>query len=396
MRTATAGERFPAPDPDVPELEGGLWVISGSGDGDHRKDRRRRLRQRRTLQAGLGLLAAAAFTVGLRVLGFRDVDPDLLAGVVVLTVLVQAALWLLPRLGVDERLEGWDPHYVVTPLLAASLLLGLYIYVAPEGRLLFLMAWLVGLQYAAGFLGFRGSLGLTVVMAGVYAWSVAARAGDLGLDLTLEAYHGASFLLVGVFAALLNGELKRSRRSTRRLHDQLIEHALSDPLTGLPNRRCFELHMEAEASRVHRYGGTCCVALLDVDGFKELNDTLGHSAGDQVLQEVGSLFREHARESDVLCRYGGDEFALLMPNTHHRDAWDALDRFRLFVERHPFSLRAARAEGRRPSGGGEVTVSVGLAALPAHATEVNDLLEVADRALYRAKEGGRNRVECGN
>ncbi len=156
----------------------------------------------------------------------------------------------------------------------------------------------------------------------------------------------------------------------------------TDDLTNLPNRRNFTEAAAAELVRARRSGRALAVALVDIDDFKEVNDTYGHSTGDRVLCGVADVLREHFREIDVAARLGGDEFAVLLPETDLAGAREAAERFVAALAGCEFG------EGRNRLRG--ITASAGIAA--AADLEIKVLLEAADRALYSAKRDGKNRV----
>ena len=166
---------------------------------------------------------------------------------------------------------------------------------------------------------------------------------------------------------------------------ELRRLATTDTLTGLPNRRSFIERMEQELSRFQRNGEPTAVLMLDLDHFKQINDRYGHAHGDAVLRHFASLVNESLRKMDMVGRLGGEEFAILMPDTD-------LDGARLFAER----LRKRLEQSPCPSEQGEisVTVSIGLTLFADQDLSYDPALARADEALYRAKELGRNRVEC--
>lgn len=185
---------------------------------------------------------------------------------------------------------------------------------------------------------------------------------------------------VGELLASFN-VLFRQRRS---LQEELERQALTDPLTELPNRRHFMDAAAQELARTARYGGTLAVLMLDVDHFKKVNDTYGHKVGDLVLQQLAKTCRSTLREIDIVARLGGEEFAVLLPNTDPGAALEVAER-----------LRLALAETKVPLEQGlpvRFTVSVGISSLADPATNIDTLLNLADHALYDAKHQGRNRV----
>jgi diguanylate cyclase (GGDEF)-like protein len=168
---------------------------------------------------------------------------------------------------------------------------------------------------------------------------------------------------------------------------RLQEQAISDPLTGLYNRRYLNEFLPRELARSGRNGTPVAVMLIDLDHFKRVNDSFGHEAGDIVLTAIGALLREKVRGSDIACRYGGEEFALVLPETSEEPAARRAEDIRVAIS----SLELSHAGTRM----GKVTASCGIALFPDHADDTDTLLRVADVALYAAKGAGRNRVMVG-
>lgn len=167
-------------------------------------------------------------------------------------------------------------------------------------------------------------------------------------------------------------------------HEEVERLSVTDGLTGVFNRRHITARMEEEFSKAQRYGNPISVLLADIDHFKQINDEHGHHAGDEALIAAADAMQESLRESDMLGRYGGEEFVILLPQTGAADAVTAADKLRQRIESMPV-----------PALGGEgLTVSIGVAGRPAHPAEsLEQLVQAADAALYRAKGAGRNRVE---
>jgi diguanylate cyclase (GGDEF)-like protein len=169
-----------------------------------------------------------------------------------------------------------------------------------------------------------------------------------------------------------------------RLQERLRDQAIRDPLTSLFNRRYMEESLERELRRAQRRSMPLGVIMIDIDHFKRFNDTFGHAAGDTLLREIGGLLQKHTRGEDIACRYGGEEFTLILleasaGDTEHRAALLREEAGRLQVE-----------YGHQPLG--NITISVGVAVFPDHGSTVESLLKASDAALYRAKAGGRDRV----
>ncbi len=172
--------------------------------------------------------------------------------------------------------------------------------------------------------------------------------------------------------------------SNLRLRETLRDQSIRDSLTGLFNRRFLETSMSRELLRAARKKRTLGVMLLDLDHFKRFNDSYGHLAGDVLLREMGSFLQHSLRGDDIACRYGGEEFTLILPET-------ALETVRQRGEQICAEVRKLKFPQRNQRTGG-VTVSIGVALFPDHGVTMNELLAAADTALYRAKSEGRDRV----
>lgn len=196
----------------------------------------------------------------------------------------------------------------------------------------------------------------------------------------------------GALDFLVKGEispraLERSLRYALKLGDTLEalrRLATHDQLTGLLNRREFDHILAEERERSKRFGHPFALVLVDIDHFKSVNDTHGHPAGDAVLQEVASRLIHSLRDVDRAARFGGEEFALIIMQADRKIALDAANRICATVRSKPIALE----------GGAElkITISAGVASMPGDATTGADLISSADKALYAAKRGGRNRA----
>jgi diguanylate cyclase (GGDEF)-like protein len=182
-------------------------------------------------------------------------------------------------------------------------------------------------------------------------------------------------------------DITRSKEAELALHvayAELERLAMTDELTGVPNRRHFLAQLENELQRALRYKHQASLVMLDLDHFKQVNDRYGHPAGDEVLKHFAELLRGQIRREDVVGRLGGEEFALLMPETAQSGAQTVLERIR-------HELAQARLDFIAPGFG--YTFSAGVAELPVtEPPACNHWIHAADQALYRAKAGGRNRT----
>jgi diguanylate cyclase (GGDEF)-like protein/putative nucleotidyltransferase with HDIG domain len=218
----------------------------------------------------------------------------------------------------------------------------------------------------AAKLGFGCSLTTPIMVRGRVRGAIAVA------SVAPESLAGDSERLVADFAEIIGIAVANAE-----VHAQLVEQAATDPLTGLANHRAFHERLREELSRAERHGRPLSLALLDVDHFKTINDSLGHERGDAVLAAVSATLRQTARTEDVLARLGGDEFALLMPETAEADALQAVERVR-------------RAIAATDLGGSlTVTASAGVCGVE-HAAEADVLVRLADGALYWSKAHGRD------
>lgn len=173
--------------------------------------------------------------------------------------------------------------------------------------------------------------------------------------------------------------------ATLRLQQQLRDQSFRDPLTGLFNRRYLEATIEKDVSRADRYRHSIGLVEIDIDHFKSINDRYGHDAGDLVLKNTSDTLRRHARTEDIACRYGGEEFLLVLSGASQNTTCERAETVRLAVEKQVATL----ANGTSVTG---TTISLGIAMYPTHGETWQAAVGVADQALYRAKDQGRNRV----
>ena len=180
-----------------------------------------------------------------------------------------------------------------------------------------------------------------------------------------------------------NEQLQAQLVEIQRLQAELREQATRDPLTNLFNRRYMQEILDHELASAQRLQCATAVLMMDIDHFKRLNDTYGHKAGDLMLQALGGLLQEDTRASDVACRYGGEEFVVIMPGATMEAAHCRAERLRSQFEELRLNFSGTPLQA---------TVSVGVAVFPVHGDTGDALLHAADQALYAAKAGGRNRV----
>jgi len=181
------------------------------------------------------------------------------------------------------------------------------------------------------------------------------------------------------------GELNKSVEQLNEMKKELEfyrEISSVDELTGLLNRRALDAELNRELERSFRYGSMFSVTIIDIDHFKNINDTYGHIVGDKVLASLAKILRSRSRKVDIVARYGGEEFCIVYPDTTAEQAFDAVEKARETVASHKFMLKGTRIP---------VSFSAGVTQAAADDT-IEELLSRADKALYIAKESGRNRT----
>jgi diguanylate cyclase (GGDEF)-like protein len=221
---------------------------------------------------------------------------------------------------------------------------------------------------------------ISAICRTLFAWP--GLAGRLSLS---QVWLGEVWLIAAMVVEILLPVSMLLLTSERLLRD-LERQASHDGLTGILNRRAFLQRSEEECARAVRHGRRAAVLLLDIDHFKQINDTSGHHAGDEMLRAVVTTIKKTLRREDLFCRFGGEEFCLLLPDVDLTGASRLAERVRGLVAalRVPF-------EGRDLG----VTVSIGVAVIDSCQPSIQAALDVADRALYSAKTKGRNRIEIG-
>ncbi|MCP4221155.1 MAG: GGDEF domain-containing protein [bacterium] len=186
-------------------------------------------------------------------------------------------------------------------------------------------------------------------------------------------------------SAYLSRNLKENEEKIDRLLTKFREQSVTDRLTGLYNQMHFFFLINLQVDKAKRYGTPFGLLIFDVDNFKNYNDNNGHIAGSEALRRVGDIMRLSFRSSDMLCKYGGDEFVIILPNSDRVGTFLAAERLREMMETEKF-------EGGHLQPMKRVTVSLGLASFPEHGQTAKEILDKADKALYYAKETGRNRT----
>lgn len=350
-------------------------------------DRKQRVRMRRTLVAsGVYLLAVLgqwwSAQIGLA-------DPRLASALILFMLPGLFGFALLMRSGLNLRFA--DPALTMPQMVCAIVAMAAAYVINPPVRGMLLMLVALVLVFAAFTLSPRASRWLgwfAVVLLGLVMLAVATHAPRT-FNPTLEAIHFAFTAVVLPVIAMLAGDLSamRSRLKVQKaeLQDALARiHKLAtrDDLTGLVNRRHMEELAEMEQRRASRSGSSPCLCLVDIDNFKRINDHHGHAAGDEVLRLFGRHAAASMRETDVLARWGGEEFLVMLPDTRPDEARTGFERLRRLL---------ARDEAWGDQAHMRVSFSAGLTTWR-HGEALRDALARADHALYEAKASGRDRL----
>ena len=183
-------------------------------------------------------------------------------------------------------------------------------------------------------------------------------------------------LLITYVTVMLAADVQHGKKVLQLLSE-------TDEMTGFKNKRSFRTSLSNEINVAMRYSRRFSIVMIDTDNLKEINDNFGHKAGDRFIQLVASLIQNNLRSSDIISRYGGDEFVVLMPETDIQNAREAAEKVRLAIQNSSFDIAGEPVAS---------TVSIGVAGYPADSTNRDVLLDCADKALYESKRTGRNRV----
>jgi len=278
------------------------------------------------------------------------------------------------------------PVYFLLPEVAAFtigviglMLLSMFLFV-PNRLLLTLLAAVTGVMLTLSCMAWNGR-SVDILFGAFFILMLPVVTGYFGAQ-QLQMVQRRQYAMFNQ-AKEANLALKEEVERRKLLEQELKRQATTDPLTGLFNRRQYEMLFRRERERCRRQGTAICVAMVDLDYFKALNDELGHDCGDMALKHVATLFTNQLREGDVVGRFGGEEFIILLPDTGPAEAERVIERLRQTLENTPVSLQG---EPRR------LTATFSISAVLDDETDISETLHRVDRGLYRGKRAGRNRV----
>lgn len=258
--------------------------------------------------------------------------------------------------------------------LALAMVAGLTVFKLTVGHSVTVIDFLFIPVVGVGWFATSRVYGYVVAVVAAGSSIFVAMAAETQASVTAAVASGIARLILYLVVLAVLGMMRRERAGDQRA-------AATDQLTATANDRAFRATVQAEAARARRHGSRLSLAYLDIDDFKTINDGLGHAEGDKVLMEVGHMLRAAVRSTDVVGRLGGDEFAVLLPETGDAAARHVMDRVLGEIGR------------LRTSDGGRLSCSVGLVTYATPPESAKELLEAADRLMYKAKNAGKDRLE---
>ena len=313
-----------------------------------------------------------------------------IAGFLIIIPIINIALYIFFRTGLNLKMA--DPSLTAIQMSSAILLVMYAMYFAHETRGVLLLIYVIILLFGIFRLNTRSFFYVSIFTMLTYGGDIALLQiyRPQGVNFNIEylqwgvlALVLVAFSIIGGYISSLRQNLSISKSEQAKSIEIIREMAIRDGLTGLYNRRHVLELLDREKNRSSRGGGIFCLAMLDIDHFKNVNDTYGHQAGDAVLQAVATTMKTTMRNTEFCARYGGEEFLIVLTQTGINGALIGAERVRTQIEKILF-----------PDIGSDfkITISIGLSEYKMR-EDVDDIIARADEALYRAKNGGRNRVE---
>lgn len=346
------------------------------------------LRLRHTLLAAMSYLSIIGFTIYCSYVGLSRLSPATTWALAALALGINAFFYLAISNGWNKRLP--DPSMTLIQITASSIWMLIVLYFTEQIRGAVLILFLNNFIFGIFRLRTAQFLGAALFALAGYALVIGllARYHPQSINLRIEAMQWILlamvlpwFAVIGAYISNIRSTLRQKNRDLEKALRTIERLASHDELTGAYSRRFFLDALRREKTRSDREHNTFCVAILDLDSFKAINDKHGHLAGDDVLREFAESVQLELRGSDYFARYGGEEFTLLLIDTDLNHASRILERIRQRIASNSFSHV-----------GSAVTVSAGVAQYRLH-EDVSGTIGRADRALYSAKAAGRNRVE---
>jgi diguanylate cyclase len=353
-----------------------------------KNDQQQALRIRRFFMAAAASVLYASLVYVSYLAGFTEWAA--IAGFLVIIPVISICLYIFFRTGLNLKMA--DPSLTAIQMSAAILTVMYVMYYANEARGVLLLSYILIFIFGIFRLSTRDFLLVSGFALLTYGIDIALLHlyRPQGVNFHIEYLQWivlglvlASFSIIGGYISRLRQDLTKSKAQQAKYIEVIHEMAIRDELTGFFNRHHFMELLNHEKNRSSRGGGLFCLAMVDIDFFKNVNDTYGHQAGDAVLRTVAAVIRKTLRTTEICGRYGGEEFLVVMTQTDITGAQICAERLRTNIEN---TLLPELAPDFK------VTVSIGLAEYFTR-EDVEKTISRADEALYRAKRGGRNRVE---
>ena len=308
---------------------------------------------------------------------------EVIIGYLIIMPSINIILYIVHRTGLNLKMT--DPSMTSVQMCAGILVITYGIYFSSESRGVLLLTYIIVFLFGVFRLNTRSFLYISVFTLLAYGINIALLQiyRPQGVNFNIEYLQWGVLALVLAAFSVIGGYISSLRRNLSISRATIQEMAIRDELTGLYNRRHVRELLEHEKNRSLRGGDIFCLAMLDIDYFKNVNDTYGHHAGDVVLKTVATTIKTTMRNTEFCGRYGGEEFLIILPQTDIKGAFIGAERVRTNIENTLF-----------PDIGPDfkITVSIGLSEYKME-KDIDDVIARADEALYRAKKGGRNRVE---
>ena len=350
-------------------------------------DRRQIIRIRRFFMAVAVYALCAALAYISYLAGFMEWEA--IAGFLIMIPIINISLYIFFRTGLNLKMA--DPSLTAIQMSAAILLVMYGLYFANESRGVLLLIYIIILLFGIFRLNTRSFLYLSVFTLLTYGGDIALlhRLRPQGVNFHIEYLQWIVLALVLIAFSTLGGHISSLRQNLSiskskqaKYIETIHEMAIRDELTGTYNRRHVLELLDFEKNRSSRGGGIFCLAMLDIDHFKNVNDMYGHLTGDAVLRAVAIIIDKNLRQTDICGRYGGEEFLIVLTQTDIKGALICAERMRTNIENAIFPDIGPHFK---------VTVSIGLSEYRMR-EDVEKIISRADEALYLAKNGGRNRV----
>jgi len=313
-----------------------------------------------------------------------------IAGLLIIIPIITISLYIVLRTGLNLKMA--DPSLTAI-MMSAAILIGMYVmYFANEARGLLLLSYIIIFLFGIFRLNTRSFLYISLFTLVTYGMDISLLKiyRPQGVNFHIEylqwgvlALVLVAFSIIGGYISSLRQNLSISKFEQAKSIEIIREMAIRDVLTGLYNRRHVLELLDHEKNRSSRGGGIFCLAMLDIDHFKDVNDTYGHKRGDEVLKAVATTIKTTMRNTEYCARYGGEEFLIVLTQTGINGAIIGAERVRTNIEKILFPDISSDFK---------ITVSIGLSEYKMR-EDIDDVIARADKALYLAKNGGRNRVE---